>query len=117
MLLLSRTTLILSSLAACIVLTSLPSRALAADVGEIVFDSKTESMSKAGLGPVSFPHKIHENHNKCDECHPSIFKKKKGANNISMQKNMNGDFCGACHDSINSFPLYQCAKCHIKLKK
>lgn len=85
---------------------------------EVILDSKIESMQKAGVGPVVYPHTLHDKLFKCNECHPKVFKEKKGANDISMKKNMEGNFCGApnCHNSPKAFPLYNCAKCHTKVK-
>lgn len=86
--------------------------------GKFVLDSKLSSMVKAGVGPVVFPHTQHQAKFKCGICHPAIFKDKAKANDISMKKNMNGEFCGSlnCHNSPNAFPLFQCASCHTKVK-
>ena len=85
-----------------------------AGIGDIRLESKIASMKKAGVGPVVFPHDRHEKKIKCAECHPKIFKDKRGANDISMKFNMEGKFCGSpnCHNSPRTFPLYQCASCH-----
>ncbi|MBI3398539.1 MAG: hypothetical protein HY265_08290 [Deltaproteobacteria bacterium] len=93
---------------------ALSSSADAAKVGDIIFDDKAESLKKAGMGPAVFPHSKHEAIYKCDDCHPKLFKDKHGANDITMQKNMSGEFCGNldCHNSQKTFPLYQCKKCH-----
>ena len=82
-----------------------------AGIGDIRLESKIASMKKAGVGPVVFPHDRHEKSIKCAECHPKIFKDKRGANDISMKE---GKFCGSpnCHNSPRTFPLYQCASCH-----
>ncbi len=84
------------------------------NLGDMKLDSKLSSMKKAGVGPVIFPHTKHEKIYKCGDCHPKIFKEKRGANDISMKKNMNLQFCGSqnCHNSRKAFPLFQCAKCH-----
>lgn len=86
--------------------------------GKFVLDSKLTSMVKAGVGPVVFPHAQHQAKFKCGICHPAIFKDKAKANDISMKKNMNGEFCGSpnCHNSPNAFPLFDCEKCHTKVK-
>ncbi|MBI5562859.1 MAG: hypothetical protein HY894_08445 [Deltaproteobacteria bacterium] len=86
--------------------------------GKLVLDSKAASMSKAGVGPVVFPHDLHKQNLKCSECHPNIFKDQSKANDISMKKNMEGQFCGSpnCHNSPKAFPLYQCANCHTNVK-
>ncbi len=98
-------------------------------IGDIKLDSKIESMKKAGVGPVIFPHLKHENAYKCDDCHPKIFKAKRGANEFSMKLTMDGKSCAApgCHSNpgFNApgavklpegtklpFPLINCANCH-----
>ncbi len=99
---------------ACLLLYSASTAGGKKNLGNMMFDSKIKSMKKAGVGPVVFPHTKHEQILKCRDCHPKIFKEKRGANDISMKKNMNMQFCGApgCHNSANAFPLFQCAKCH-----
>lgn len=99
-------------------LLALPGQGEAAKpkLGDMVFDSKVASMKKAGVKLPIFPHTFHEEIIKCKTCHNSIFKDKRGANDVSMKKNMNGEACGSanCHNSAKAFPLYLCAKCHIK---
>lgn len=104
-------------LAALVFSISVPALATGAEIGNIKLDSKIESMKKAGVGPVIFPHTRHENANKCEDCHPKIFKDKRGANNISMKFNMEGKFCGSpdCHNSPRTFPLYICDSCHTNV--
>jgi c(7)-type cytochrome triheme protein len=96
---------------------SVPALAAGAEIGNIKLDSKIESMKKAGVGPVIFPHAKHTKANKCADCHPKIFKDKRGANNISMKFNMEGKFCGSpgCHNSPRTFPLYMCDNCHTNV--
>ena len=81
---------------------------------EIIFKSKLESMKKAGVGSVVYPHKLHEMLYQCGDCHPKIFKERIGANDINMQKNIDGEFCGSsgCHSGVEAFPLLLCEKCH-----
>ena len=55
-------------------------------VDVITLDSKIESMQKAGVGPVKFPHAKHQLKLKCGECHPKIFKDALKANDINMKK-------------------------------
>ena len=92
---------------------------LAIDTLNIVINSKIDSMKEAGLGAVTYPHKLHEQLYKCDDCHPKIFIDKKGANDINMQKNMTEQYCGyaGCHNSAYAFPLYLCDYCHEVLPK
>jgi c(7)-type cytochrome triheme protein len=103
----------------CLALALLPAgEAYSGDskLGDMVMESRVEYMKKAGVGPVIYPHAKHEELFKCQECHPKIFKEKRGTNNLSMQNIMDGNSCGFtnCHNSVNVFPLYQCLKCHTK---
>ncbi len=86
-------------------------------LGNIQFERKSTSRERAGIGPATFPHDSHEATLECKECHPKIFKAKRGANDITMKKNMEGKYCGSpgCHNT-NAFPLYECAKCHTKVR-
>ena len=65
-----------------------------AEYGDIVLNSKSESMQKAGVDPVVFPHWFHRIRFKCKVCHEDIFILKKGANDINMAAIMSGEFCG-----------------------
>ena len=86
----------------------------AAEPNEIVMKLNMEGMKKAGVGHVVYPHKLHEAIYKCDDCHPKIFIEKSGANKITMQKNIEEQYCGSagCHNSTYAFPLYFCDDCH-----
>lgn len=96
----------------------LPQAGLALAAGDIVLDSRSGSMGKAGVGPVIYPHALHEKLYKCGDCHPRIFKEKAGATEMSMKLNMEGKLCGSpnCHNSPNAFPLFNCTKCHTNIK-
>lgn len=89
-----------------------------AKLGDMVFGDKAGSLKKAKMAPAVFPHGRHEDLYKCPDCHPKLFKDKRGTNDINMKRNMGGEFCGApdCHNSPNAFPLYECKKCHIDKK-
>jgi c(7)-type cytochrome triheme protein len=103
----------------CLTLAIVPAgEASASGLGNMVMDKTVESMKKASVGPVIFPHTWHEEKFKCTVCHPKIFKEKRGANDLSMQNIMDGKSCGApnCHNSASVFPLYLCTKCHTKLR-
>jgi len=83
-----------------------------AEYADIVLKSKTESMAKAKVKPVVFPHWFHRIRFKCKVCHEDIFILKAGANDITMTKIMNGEFCGKCHNGLVAWePLY-CDRCH-----
>lgn len=82
------------------------------EYGDIILNSKPQSMSKANVKPVVFPHWFHRVRFKCKACHESIFVMDTGANNISMRAIMKGEFCGKCHNGIVAWePLY-CERCH-----
>ena len=86
-----------------------------AEYGDIVLNSKSVSMQKAGVDPVVFPHWFHRIRFKCKVCHEDIFILKKGANDINMAAIMNGEFCGKCHNGQKSFDVKgtdNCVKCH-----
>lgn len=108
--------MIRSLLIAVVVLFAAPALA-GGQLGDMKLASKIESMKKAKVGPVIFPHTAHEKLYKCNDCHPKIFKDKKGANDISMKFNMEQKFCGSpnCHNSPKAFPLYMCVKCHTNV--
>ncbi len=83
-----------------------------AEYGDIVLNSKSESMKKADVKPVLFPHWFHRIRFKCKVCHESIFQMKKGSNDIQMGAIMEGEFCGKCHNGLVAWePLY-CDRCH-----
>jgi c(7)-type cytochrome triheme protein len=83
-----------------------------AEYGDIVLNSKSESMKKANVKPVLFPHWFHRIRFKCKVCHEDIFILKAGANDIDMSKIMRGQFCGKCHNGMTAWePLY-CDRCH-----
>ena len=98
---------------------TLVASASAIDTIDIIMGSKASSMKEAGLGPVTYPHKLHEQWYECKECHPKIFVEKKGGNDINMNNNMTGLQCGysGCHNSAYAFPLYLCDSCHEVLQK
>ncbi len=60
---------------------------------------------------VRFPHLAHTRWLACSNCHSEIFIPKAGANPISMEKILKGQFCGRCHDKV-SFALWTCERCH-----
>jgi c(7)-type cytochrome triheme protein len=64
---------------------------------------------------VSFSHEEHFAELDCSSCHPYIFNiKKKGTETFSMDKNIYGNFCGACHMYV-AFPMNDCKRCHPQM--
>lgn len=60
---------------------------------------------------VKFPHKAHTEWLACENCHPSLFVRKSGANQVSMDDIMKGHACGQCHDRV-AFSIFACERCH-----
>lgn len=84
----------------------------AAGLGDIEINNQAESRKEAGVGLVIFTHTQHEKRTRCSTCHPKLFIKKKGANMINMGANMQGEYCGACHNGMMAYPMFHCDKCH-----
>jgi len=64
---------------------------------------------------VTFSHEDHFAELDCSSCHPEIFNiKKRGTEAFTMERNIYGEFCGACHMRV-AFPLNDCRRCHPKM--
>jgi c(7)-type cytochrome triheme protein len=64
---------------------------------------------------VVFPHAPHTIWLNCNNCHPSIFIMKQGANPVSMDRIIRGEYCGRCHGVV-AFPVTDCLRCHSRPK-
>ena len=64
-----------------------------------------------GFLPVTFPHEGHSLWMSCEMCHDKIFIPEVNANDITMVKILDGEYCGLCHGAV-SFPLSECNRCH-----
>lgn len=74
--------------------------------GDIVF-------KVADVGDVTFPHSTHIAMFSCSDCHPDLFKAKRGANPATMAEMEEGESCGACHDGETAFGVSEdCESCH-----
>jgi c(7)-type cytochrome triheme protein len=61
---------------------------------------------------VRFSHEDHAAEMDCSSCHPDIFAiKKKTTEAFTMDSNIYGQFCGACHMLV-AFPMNDCRRCH-----
>jgi len=64
---------------------------------------------------VTFSHEDHLAELDCSSCHPDIFNiKKKGTEAFTMERNIYGNFCGACHMRV-AFPMNDCRRCHPQM--
>lgn len=79
--------------------------------GDIVFEREDNTRAFA---PAVFPHWLHRARFRCYVCHAQIFEMKRGANEITMQKIRQGDFCGKCHNGKAAFnvDIQTCIRCH-----
>ena len=59
-----------------------------------------------------FSHKAHTQWLGCPNCHPGIFKMKKGSDPITMATIFAGKYCGACHGKVAFAVPTGCARCH-----
>jgi len=77
---------------------------------------KTVDYAGGGAGKIVFDGKIHADKGlKCADCHPGVFKMKKGAEPITMANMNAGKACGTCHkEGGKAFSAKDCAKCHKK---
>src|SRR3990172_11845730 len=88
-------------------------RALAYDYGKVVLNNYSE---KAGLAPVVFDHWLHRARFTCRLCHVDIgFAMKAGGTDIKAVDNVNGYYCGTCHNGTSIFEGKQVfASCSLK---
>lgn len=84
-------------------------------VKPIVMDLDIVRQVKGSMPDVVFPHKEHTEILDCTNCHPGIFIPAKGANQITMAKNLKGQMCGICHGKV-AFPMSRCTACHSQYK-
>jgi c(7)-type cytochrome triheme protein len=64
---------------------------------------------------VTFSHEDHFFELDCSACHPDIFNiKKKGTKAFTMENNIFGNYCGACHMQV-AFPMNDCKRCHSQM--
>ncbi len=81
-----------------------------AEYGDIVINNYSDA---AGMRPAIFPHWFHRIRFTCNVCHTDLgFKFKAGGNEIDMAKNIDGQFCGACHNGEIAWGLENCTLCH-----
>jgi c(7)-type cytochrome triheme protein len=64
---------------------------------------------------VVFSHKSHTQWLGCPNCHPAIFKMKKGDDPVTMATMYGGKYCGVCHGKVAFAVPTGCARCHAAL--
>jgi c(7)-type cytochrome triheme protein len=71
--------------------------------------------TSAPRSDVTFSHQDHFAEMDCSSCHPDIFNiKKKSTLAFTMDNNIYGNFCGACHMLV-AFPMNDCRRCHVSM--
>jgi len=93
-----------------------PKNALASTAPPLQLPEKLRQPMRLGTAAprseVTFSHKDHFSELDCSSCHPDIFNiKKRGTVDFSMDKNIFGNYCGACHMQV-AFPMNDCKRCH-----
>lgn len=70
------------------------------------------------MADVKFSHNAHTVWLSCKNCHPSIFKDKKGANEFNMNDIWEGRYCGRCHGTVafQAKGFENCQRCHTVRK-
>jgi c(7)-type cytochrome triheme protein len=86
------------------------SPATMAEYGDVILNKNAEL---EGVRPVIFPHWFHRIRFKCKVCHSELgFKMRAGANDVNMQKIIDGEFCGMCHNGEIAWAVDNCDLCH-----
>lgn len=81
------------------------------------FDMDIVFTDTGNMPNVRFPHLSHTLWLDCKNCHPAIFKQKKGGNDIAMTDILTGKLCGLCHGKVAFPPTLNCTRCHSVPKK
>jgi len=83
-----------------------------------VFDLDVELVPKgAPEFKAVYPHKIHTTLLACTNCHTGIFQMEKGADPITMEKILAGEYCGRCHGKVAFDPITACPRCHVAMPR
>ena len=75
------------------------------------------------MASVKFPHKLHGEKNKCDECHVGekpIFEKKVSKSSWKMAEMYTGKLCGTCHNGkkvVGTVTVFEAKKSFVKCHK
>jgi c(7)-type cytochrome triheme protein len=84
-----------------------------AEYGDVIFNKRAEA---EGVRPVVFPHWFHRIRFRCKVCHHELgFEMRAGANDVTMVKIADGEFCGMCHNGEIAWSAENCELCHTGL--
>ena len=83
---------LLATLVACLI----PVMFAWAEYADVILNDNSEA---EGVAPVIFPHWFHRIRFRCKVCHHELgFEMRAGANDVTMVRISDGEFCGMCHD-------------------
>lgn len=84
-----------------------------AEYADIIFNKRAEA---EGVRPVLFSHWFHRIRFRCKVCHHELgFEMRAGANDVTMARIAEGEFCGMCHDGEVAWGAENCDLCHTGL--
>ena len=84
-----------------------------AEYGDVILNQRSTA---EGMRPVVFPHWFHRIRFRCKVCHAELgFVMRAGGNDITMNKMIEGKFCGACHNGEVAWSTENCDLCHSGL--
>jgi len=81
-----------------------------AEYADVTINTRAES---EGVAPVIYPHWFHRIRFQCSVCHVDLgIKMGAGTTGITMEKLIDGQYCGACHDGETAWSMDNCDLCH-----
>jgi c(7)-type cytochrome triheme protein len=93
-----------------------PLSSLTSENDERVFDFNIVMSRTRDMPHVMFRHSVHTEWLACSNCHSEIFIPELGANPMSMDEILLGNYCGKCHGTV-AFSIFECERCHSILHK
>lgn len=83
---------------------------VSAEYADVVLNRLSD---KNDVRPVIFPHWFHRIRFRCKVCHNELgFEMRAGANEITMGKIIDGQYCGLCHNNEIAWGVDNCSLCH-----
>ena len=81
-----------------------------AEYADVTINTRSEL---EGVAPVIFPHWFHRIRYQCSVCHLDLgIRMGAGTTGITMEKLIDGQYCGACHDGDTAWSVDNCDLCH-----
>ena len=81
-----------------------------AEYADVTINMRSEA---EGVAPVIYPHWFHRIRFQCSVCHVDLgFKMGAGTTGITMEKLIDGQYCGACHNGNIAWSIDNCDLCH-----